>query len=33
MTIFAIALFSTHPGTVSWAGAGRNLLWVSLGNR
>jgi len=32
MTIFAIALFSTHPDTVSWAGAGWNLLWVSLGN-
>jgi len=32
MTIFSIALFSAHPDTVTWAGAGWNLLWVSLGN-
>ena len=32
MTIFAIALFSTNPDTVSRAGAAWNLLWVSLGN-
>jgi nitrite transporter len=32
MTIFAIALFAPHPDNVTWAGAGWNLLWVSLGN-
>jgi nitrite transporter len=32
MTIFAIALFAPHPETVTWAGMGWNLLWVSLGN-
>jgi nitrite transporter NirC len=32
MTIFAIALFAPHPDTVTWAGMGWNLLWVSLGN-
>jgi nitrite transporter NirC len=32
MTIFAIALFAEHPPTVTWAGMGWNLLWVSLGN-
>jgi nitrite transporter NirC len=32
MTIFAIALLAPHPETVTWAGMGWNLLWVSLGN-
>jgi nitrite transporter NirC len=32
MTIFSIALFAPHPDTVTLAGAGWNLLWVSLGN-
>jgi nitrite transporter NirC len=32
MTIFAIVLFAEHPPTVTWAGMGWNLLWVSLGN-
>jgi nitrite transporter NirC len=32
MTIFAVALFSHHPDTVSWSGAVWNLAWVTLGN-
>jgi nitrite transporter NirC len=32
MTIFAIALLAPHPDTVSIAGMGWNLLWVTLGN-
>ena len=32
MTIFAVALFSHHPDTVSWGGAAWNLAWVTLGN-
>jgi len=32
MTIFAIALLAPHPDTVTVAGMGWNLLWVSLGN-
>lgn len=32
MTIFAIALLADHPDTVSLAGMGHNLLWVTLGN-
>jgi nitrite transporter len=32
MTIFAIALLGEHPDTVSLAGMGHNLLWVTLGN-
>ena len=32
MTIFAVALFSPHPATVTWAGAVYNLFWVTLGN-
>ncbi|MCR4303847.1 MAG: nitrite transporter NirC [Gallionella sp.] len=32
MTIFAIALLVEHPDTVSLAGMGHNLLWVTLGN-
>ncbi len=32
MTLFAIALLGEHPDTVSLAGMGHNLLWVTLGN-
>ncbi len=32
MTIFATALLSEHPETLTLAAAGRNLLWVTLGN-
>jgi nitrite transporter NirC len=32
MTIFAVALLSKHPDTVSWAGATWNLIWVTIGN-
>jgi nitrite transporter NirC len=32
MTIFSIALLADHPDTVSLAGMGHNLLWVTLGN-
>jgi nitrite transporter NirC len=32
MTIFAIALFTAHPDTVTWGGMGWNLLWVTSGN-
>ena len=32
MTIFSIALLGEHPDTVSLAGMGHNLLWVTLGN-
>jgi nitrite transporter len=32
MTIFAVALLSEHPDAVSYAGAARNLLWVTIGN-
>ncbi len=32
MTIFGIALLGEHPDTVSLAGMGHNLLWVTLGN-
>jgi nitrite transporter NirC len=32
MTIFAIALFATHPDTITIGGAFYNLAWVSLGN-
>lgn len=32
MTVFAVALLSEHPETVSLAGAARNLAWVTLGN-
>jgi nitrite transporter NirC len=32
MTIFAIALLSEHPDTITVAGAARNLLWVTIGN-
>ncbi len=32
MSLFAIALCGAHPESVSIAGMGHNLLWVSLGN-
>ncbi len=32
MTIFVIALLGEHPESVSLAGMGHNLLWVTLGN-
>lgn len=32
MTVFALALFSEHPDTISWGGAAWNLAWVTLGN-
>ncbi|WP_282610485.1 nitrite transporter NirC [Pelagibius sp. Alg239-R121] len=32
MTVFSVALLSEHPDKVSLFGAGRNLLWVTLGN-
>jgi nitrite transporter len=32
MTLFSVALFSEHPETISLAGAGHNLFWVTLGN-
>ena len=32
MTIFAIALLSEHPDSVSVGGAAWNLLWVTIGN-
>jgi nitrite transporter len=32
MTVFSIALFSDHPDSISWIGAARNLMWVTLGN-
>lgn len=32
MTVFSIALLSEHPSNVTLAGAGHNLIWVTLGN-
>ena len=32
MFVFALALLGEHPGTVTFAGAVHNLLWVTLGN-
>ncbi|WP_299496259.1 nitrite transporter NirC [uncultured Shewanella sp.] len=32
MSIFALSYFGEHQATFSFAGMGRNLLWVSLGN-
>jgi len=32
MTIFAVALLSEHPDAVTYVGAARNLLWVTIGN-
>jgi len=32
MTIFSVALLSPHPETITVAGAGYNLLWVTIGN-
>ncbi|VAV89444.1 Formate/nitrite family of transporters [hydrothermal vent metagenome] len=32
MTVFAVALLSDHPTSISYAGALNNLFWVTLGN-
>ncbi|MGH6975976.1 MAG: formate/nitrite transporter family protein, partial [Stellaceae bacterium] len=32
MTLLLIALLSPHADTVTWAGFGWNMLWVTLGN-
>ena len=32
MTIFAVALLSEHPDSVTYSGAAWNLLWVTIGN-
>lgn len=32
MTLLGMALFAPHADTVSWAGFGHNMLWVTLGN-
>ena len=32
MTLLSIALMAPHPETVSIAGLGWNLLWVTIGN-
>jgi nitrite transporter NirC len=32
MTLLSIALLAEHPATVSVAGLGWNLLWVTIGN-
>ncbi|HYM31972.1 MAG TPA: nitrite transporter NirC [Candidatus Cybelea sp.] len=32
MTLFSVALLGEHPATVSLAGMGYNLFWVTLGN-
>jgi len=32
MTVLSLALLADHPATVTLAGMGHNLLWVSLGN-
>jgi nitrite transporter len=32
MTLLSIALLSDHPDTITLAGLGYNLLWVTLGN-
>lgn len=32
MTIFSVALLSEHPDAITYAGAARNLLWVTIGN-
>jgi nitrite transporter NirC len=32
MTLLSIALLGEHPDTISLAGLGHNLLWVTLGN-
>jgi nitrite transporter NirC len=32
MTLLSIALMTEHPATVSLAGLGWNLLWVTIGN-
>lgn len=32
MTLFGVALFTTHPDTITWVGMSWNLIWVTLGN-
>ena len=32
MTLLSIALLAEHPPTVTLAGLGWNLLWVTIGN-
>ncbi|HXQ49915.1 MAG TPA: nitrite transporter NirC [Stellaceae bacterium] len=32
MTLLLIALFSSHPDTVTWGGFAYNMIWVTLGN-
>ena len=32
MTVFSVALLSEHPDSISFAGALRNLAFVSVGN-
>jgi nitrite transporter NirC len=32
MTLLSIALMTEHPASVSLAGLGWNLLWVTIGN-
>lgn len=32
MTVFALALFSTHPDGLTYVGAAQNLIWVTVGN-
>lgn len=32
MTVFSLALMSPHPAEITAAGAGWNLLWVTIGN-
>lgn len=32
MTVFSVALLSDHGPPISFAGAARNLIWVTLGN-
>ncbi|MFN3565032.1 MAG: formate/nitrite transporter family protein [Burkholderiaceae bacterium] len=32
MTLLLAALAGAHPATVTWAGFGHNMLWVTLGN-
>lgn len=32
MTLFTVALLSSHPESVTWSGMWHNLFWVTLGN-
>ena len=32
MTVFAVALLSSHPENVTWGGMAWNLFWVTVGN-